>query len=48
MLVSSRLDSLSSDEAGAKMFSVNGSVRRVGDAVGSGSKLFSNVDVTVT
>lgn len=46
MLESSRLCSLSMCAVVANMFSVNGSVRIDVD-VGSGSRLFSNVDVTV-
>lgn len=46
MLESRRLCSLSMCVVLARMFSVNGSVK-VGAIVGSGSSVFSNVDVTV-
>lgn len=47
MLESKRLCSLSIWVVGARIFSVSGSFGFVGTIVGSGSRLFSKVDVTV-
>lgn len=48
MLESSKLCSLSMCEVDARIFSVNGSDKVGLIVVGSGSRLLSNVEVTVT